>query len=52
MPKILEKWFKIVIGVKLEIKALLPFLKTGMTAACFHRVGNNSIQFMFISVQT
>jgi hypothetical protein len=34
-----KKIFEIVIGLLLVIKALLPFLKTGMTAACFHRVG-------------
>jgi hypothetical protein len=38
--KIMENVFKIVIGLLLIIRALLPFLKMGMTVACFHTVGD------------
>jgi hypothetical protein len=37
---IMENVFKIVIDLLSVIRALLPFLKRGMTVACFHTVGD------------
>jgi hypothetical protein len=36
----LEKLLRIEIGLQLTTRALLPLLKIGTTAACFHNEGN------------
>jgi hypothetical protein len=40
LSKILEELFKIDLGLQLATRALLPFLKIGTAAACFHNQGN------------
>jgi hypothetical protein len=38
--KILETLFKVITGLRSVAKALLPFLRTGTTVACFRKEEN------------
>jgi hypothetical protein len=49
--KIMEKVFKIVIGLWLDTRTLLLFLKTDITAASFHKVGNSPLNKLMLKIR-